>query len=212
MNFRATSVLTLRLCLLPALLGGIGGCSLKKASPLKHAFLLEANRPPGSGATNRPATLRVSHLQVGAPFESRSFVYRLEELNYEADFYHEFLVAPRALFTEQVHRWFSGSPLYRAVFDPATKSEATHGLSGRVSALYGDFRDKAAPKAVLAMEFFLVNEKAGPEDILWHGSYRQEVEIESRRPGTLAQGWSTALARILTALEQDLARLPDGSL
>jgi cholesterol transport system auxiliary component len=208
MNLRASSVPILRSCLLLTLLAGLGGCTLKKASPHKLTFLLEANRPAEPATTNRQATLRVGQLQIAAPFEGRSFIYRWEDLNYEADFYNEFLIAPRALFTEQVHRWFSNSPLYRAVFDPTVRSDATHRLEGRISTLYGDFRDKAAPKAVLAIQFVLVNEQAGPEQILWHRGYREEVSLENRRPGTLAEGWSKALGTILRSLEQDLAKVP----
>jgi cholesterol transport system auxiliary component len=213
MNFSALSVVILRPCLLAALLAGAGGCTFKKAAPHKLTFLLEANRPTEAAATttNRQATLRVGHLQMAAPFESRSFVYRWDDLNYEADFYHEFLIAPRALFTEQVHRWFSNSPLYRAVFDPTVRTEATHRLEGRVAALYGDFRDKAAPKAVLAIKFVLVKVEAGQEQILWHRDYREEVPLENRRPPALAQGWSKALAQILRSLEQDVAKVPTRS-
>jgi len=198
----------------PMCLGGllvtamlVGGCSLKKSYPAKQAYLLEARRE-GEARTgiDAAAVLRVRQLQIATPFQGKGFVYRDSDLSYRVDFYHEFLVAPRALLTEQTRQWLGASELFRFVLDPAAKIDATHSLEGNVTALYGDFRESGSPKAVLAIEFFLTHEQSAASEIVFHKSYRQEVALENRAPETLAGGWGKALAQILTALEQDLAR------
>jgi uncharacterized lipoprotein YmbA len=181
-----------------------GGCSLKKQYPAKHSFLIEAQRVGEARAAAASGVLRVRNLQVAAPFEGKGFVYRNSGLGYQTDFYHEFLVAPRALITEQTRQWLGVSGLFRFVLDPASKADATHSLEGNVSALYGDYRDAASSKAVLAVEFFLVNDQSASPEIVFHKSYRQEVPLENRAPETLAKGWGKALEQILTGLEHDL--------
>lgn len=182
---------------------------MKKPYPAKQSFLIETRRAgEADGRTAAaPTVLRVRSLQMAAPFEGKGFVYRNSELGYQTDFYHEFLVAPRALITEQVRQWVGASGLFRFVPDPASKAEATHGLEGNVSALYGDYRNAASPKAVLAIEFFLINDQPASPEIVFHKSYRQEVPLENRAPATLAKGWSKALEQILTSLEEDLSKV-----
>ena len=183
-----------------------GGCSLKKQYPAKHSFLIEAQRAGEARTAAASGVLRVRNLQIAAPFEGKGFVYRTSGLGYQTDFYHEFLVAPRSLITEQTRQWLGASGLFRYVLDPASKADATHSLEGNVSALYGDYRNGASPKAVLAVEFFLVNDQPASPEIVFHKSYRQEVSLENRAPETLAKGWGKALEQILSGLEQDLAK------
>jgi cholesterol transport system auxiliary component len=184
------------------------GCSLNKPYPAKLSFLIEAKRPGEAGQSGKGSVLQVRSLQVAAPFEGKAFVHRLDDLQYEVDFYHEFLVAPRVLLTQQVREWLAACGLFQNVLDPTSKAEATLDLEGNVAALYADFRDKKSPKAVLEMEFFLVSEEAAVQKVSFHQSYRKEVTVEGSEPASLAKGWSTALGQILTALEQDLAKQP----
>lgn len=196
------------LCLAAIALVALSGCSLKKQYPAKQAFLVEARRSGEARASAASSVLRVRNLNIAAPFEGKGFIYRKSDLNYESDFYHEFLVSPRALFTEQVRQWLGASGVFRFALDPASKADATHSLEGNVQVLYGDYRGSASPKAVLMLEFFLTNEQPAASEIVFHKAYRQEIPLENRAPETLAKGWSKALEQILTALEQDLAGVP----
>lgn len=181
-----------------------GGCSLKQAAPIKHSYLVEAKRadPPRPGT--EASVLRVRNVQVNAPFDGRGFVYRRSEYQYHSDFYNEFLVPPRALFTEQIAQWLSTSGLFKLV-EVSGHTDATYGVEGTVSALYGDFRDKQAPKAVLALHFVLRDEQPRSTQAFWAHRYNEEVPLEHSTPEALAAGWSTALQKILAALEKDLA-------
>lgn len=197
-----------RIPVLVVLLGAaLTGCSLKQASPVKQSFLLEAARtgPARTGASD--TILRVRDVRVAPAFEGRGFVYRTSEFGYTSDFYREFFIAPRAQFSEQTRRWLSASGLFRLVIDPASKMDATQTIEGNLSELYGDFRDAAAPKAVLAVEFFLSNDQSAASTVFFHKAYRREVPLENRAPESLAKGWGKALEQILTALEQDLAQI-----
>jgi hypothetical protein len=195
-------VILLAFVLLPSI-----GCSFKQASPAKQSYLIEARRSGEARPTLASAVLRVQTLQVATAFEGKGFVYRSSELGCWTDFYHEFLVAPRALLTEQTRQWLGTSGLFSHVLDPGSKADATHSLEGNVLALYGDFRQAGSPKAVLAVQFSLLNDLAASPAIVFHKGYRQEMPLENRAPETLAKGWGAALEQILRALEQDLAQV-----
>ena len=185
--------------------GLAGGCSLKQAAPSKQTFLLEARRPASSQPSAKAPVLRVRSLQVAAPYDGRAFIYRRGEWNYESDFYHEFLVPPRAALTEQVRQWLQGSGLFSSVLDPASKAEAAVSLEGAVSALYGDFREKDKPKAVLAIQFVVTDEASASAMVVFQHGYRQELPLAGGSADALAAAWSKGLELILAACEQDLA-------
>lgn len=196
----------LRIPWLAGLLAGLfflGGCSLRQAAPAKSTYLMEAHRTAPAPAASGFGALRVRSIQVAAPFEGRGFVYRRGELHYESDFYHEFLVPPRTVVTDQVRQWFSDSGLFARVLEPSSQADAALSLEGTVSALYGDFREH--PKAVLAIHFVVMDEHAGSATIRFQHAYRQEIAVDSGGAETLAGGWSKALAGILTEFEKDLS-------
>lgn len=197
-----------RFSLLTALLAvALGGCSLKQASPTKQTYLLEAVRTGEARSGGSGAVLRVRDVRVVPAFEGRGFVYRTSEFGYENDFYHEFFIAPRAQFSEQTRRWLGASGLFGIVIDPASKLDPTQTIEGNVLEFYGDFRETAAPKAMLAVEFFLSNDRPVASEIVFHKAYRREVPLDNRSPESLVKGWGKALEQILTALEQDLSQI-----
>ena len=96
--------------------------------------------------------------------------------------------------------------MFQVVADPASKVDATHSLGGNVSALFADYRDASAPKAVLAIDIFVADNRGTTEEIVFQRSYREAITLTDRAPESLVRGWSTALGKILAALEKDLAR------
>lgn len=182
----------------------IQGCSLKQPIPAKQSFLLEPVRTGEVRTVESLVQLRLRNLQVAAPFEGKGFVYRTSGLGYKSDFYNEFLTAPRTLIAGQLQTWLGASKIFRNVLPPGITLEATHALDGTISALYGDFQNPSAPKAVVAAEFFLSSDQTSLSEIVFHKNYRQEIAIDGRQPEALAKGWTEALARIFASLEQDL--------
>jgi cholesterol transport system auxiliary component len=184
------------------------GCSFKKPHPARQTFLLETGRSSGLPVHDAaPAILRVRPASVTAPFDDKAFVYRDTDLGYETDFYHQFLVPPRVLLTEVTRQWLSDSGLFLSVLDSSSRVAPTHTLESNVTALYGDYRNPAAPQAVLALRFHLLRETATGPQVQFHRAYHEAIPIE--RPGaeSLARSWSLALERILIAFESDLANL-----
>jgi cholesterol transport system auxiliary component len=191
--------------LVPALLALCAGCvSLEKSYPDKRYFVLEAGR--NLSPSNRPAneTLQVSNIRVSPRYADRSFVYRTSEAGYESDFYNQFLVSPSSLITEEVRKDLIASQLFKYVISASSQSQPSYVLEGTVNALYGDFRNANAPRAVLEMEFFLTSEIPTKPGILMQKRYAKSLPLDGRSPEALVKGWNQALEEILTGLVADL--------
>jgi ABC-type uncharacterized transport system auxiliary subunit len=190
---------------LVALLASVAGCvSVEKSYPDKRYFVLEAKRNESAANPKAGGVLLVATLRVSPRYEGRSFVYRIGDASFESDFYNQFLVSPGALLTEEVRRAASQAEVAQHVIGTASQLEPTHVLEGTIDALYGDFRDVAAPKAVLEMEFFLSKESASKAEIVRRKRYAKSVPVNGRTAEALVKGWNDALNEILAALVADL--------
>lgn len=191
------------------LLALASGCvGIERSYPDKRYFVLEVNRnvtpsnPPGNGV------LQIAHIRMSPRYEDKGFIYRTSGSAYESDFYNQFLVSPAALLGEELRKGLAQSQTFRHVINASSQLEPTHVLEGVVDALYGDFRDPGAPKAVLEMEFFLRKETPSKAEIVAARRYARSVAVSGRSPDALVKGWNEALEAILSALIADLKSAP----
>lgn len=193
------------LCLLLPLAGCL---KLERDYPERSFYSLETTRPGSSPSAPSFGVLRVAKFQVASPFASRAFVYRTGDLRYEEDFYNRFVASPGELLAGQTARWLAESRFFEGVWGGPSPVEPDYLLEGEVAALYGDFTQKP-PRAVLEIVFTATG-GAGGAPVVLHRTYRQEAPLSEGSPAALAAGWSRALGGILSALEDDLQKLPRG--
>lgn len=181
------------------------GCvGIEKSYPDKRYFVLEFRQNVNSPTAPGNGILQVATIRVSPRYEDKGFVYRTSGSSYESDFYNQFLVSPAALLGEELGKGLAQSQIFRHVINASSQLEPTHVLEGVVDALYGDFRDPGAPKAVLEMEFFLRKESASKAEIVAANRYAKSVAVNGRSPEALVKGWNEALEAILSALVADL--------
>jgi len=187
------------------LLALVSGCvGIEKNYPDKRYFVLEAKNKVNPPKAPASGVLQIAAVRVSPRYQDKGFVYRLSESSYESDFYNQFLVAPAALLGEEVRKGLARTQIFPHVISASSQLEPTHVLESMVDALYGDFRDPGAPKAVLEMEFFLRKESASKAEIVAAKRYTQVVAVDGRSPEALVKGWNEALAAILNSLAADL--------
>jgi cholesterol transport system auxiliary component len=207
MRGRAVSAATLALGLAAALPGCL---NLAKGYPEKKFYVLRAARkggPPSRTAGELPV-LKVPRFRVSPLYDGKEFVYRKDDLTYESDFYNVFFISPASLLTEEARRWLSASGRFQHVIDPSSRLEGALVLEGMVTSLYGDFREKESPRAVLEIQIALIENPEAGSRVVFKKDYRQETALAQRSAAGLARGWNEGLGRILTALEEDLGSLP----
>jgi cholesterol transport system auxiliary component len=181
------------------------GCvNLERSYPDKHYFALEANRFAKPSAQTGDGILEVAELRVSPRYDGQSFVYRISEASYETDFYNQFLIAPAALITEEVRQGLTQERIFAYVINSSSQLQPTHRLEGTVNALYGDFRNVEASRAVLEIEFFLSRPNPAGSEIVMNKRYSQSVALSGRSPEALVRGWNQALDAVLGALVADL--------
>lgn len=192
------------LCLVPAvLLPMVPGCS--KPSANSRYYILDTARPAMPPAKEGKAILAVPRFTVGAAYATRGLVYRLDEYRYESDAYNEFLISPTVMVTEKTRDWLAESGLFAQVLGSGSSADATHRIEANITSLYGDFRDKGTPKAVVEIRFFLLRTKAGVDpEIIFAKPYEATVDLTTADPDGLIEGLDQCLQRILTELEKDL--------
>ncbi len=181
------------------------GCiNLERSYIEKRYFILEASRDEDISSPDTDAVLTVRRLRVSAKYEGKGLVYRLKELSYETDFYNEFFISPASMFTEEIRKRLAVSGLFKHVVDPSSLLDSIYILEGAVTALYGDYRVSTAPKAVMEIQFFLLQETDVSPKIIFQGQYHKEEPLKGNTPDALVKSWNSALSQILTEFETDL--------
>ena len=124
---------------------------------------------------------------------------------YETDYYHQFLIEPEDIVMRQVHDWFSDAGMFGNVLRWDSTLEATHAIKGYITMLYGDFSDESSFKAVMEIEFTLVDLHGDKPQRVIEKTYHAEMAFDSRDAAKLIHGYGQCLEEILADLEMDVA-------
>lgn len=181
----------------------LGGC-LSKPSLVRETFAIVTPPRSASIPANGPV-LAVDRIQVKPPFDSASLTYRTGEFSYERDPYAVFLDSPAASFSEPIHAWLQNSGLFSVVSGPESPLQANLRMEVSIEQLYGDFRDRAHPQAVLQMRFLVFKKEGrGHDEVVLQKTYWGRVPLKARTAAAVVAGWNEALEHIMKELTADL--------
>jgi cholesterol transport system auxiliary component len=200
-----------RICfaLLLASVFGLTGC-ISRPALNKQTFTFNA---PAISATNVIAGARVlgiRNLQIAAPFEGRSLVYRIGEFSYVRDPYAEFLEPPAEELLAPMRGWLRDSGNFIAVTEAGGALKPDFLVEISVSQLFGDFRQPDRPVAVVTMRFVFFNAPNGvPGKVILQQEYSRRIPLSAPTAAALMEGWNQALAEIVAEVSSDFrAGLP----
>jgi cholesterol transport system auxiliary component len=182
----------------------LAGCS---SSPLanKLQYVLNPGQPQQVAEQPAQRILEVDRFTIEAAFATKSLVYRMGDLQYQADFYNEFLVVPAVMITEETRNWLSRTGLFVRVSNAAGRTAPTHLLEGNIVELYGDLRDKKAPAALMQIRcFFSRLDPQGRPTLIFARDYSATCPFESHDARGLVDAYGRCLQQILSALQKDL--------
>jgi cholesterol transport system auxiliary component len=186
----------------------LAACSaLNRSAPLRQTYLLEPPAPPAI-AQPRSGALRVGSISVAAPFRGKSFVYRIDELRFDTDYYVEFLVPPATMLTEQTARALALAHPFTRVAGPGAGGEAEWVLDGFASALYADTRETGKPAAEIAITYYLTPAGGSVQTPVWQREYRRHAPMRDSSPVAYAEALNLAFGEIVAELARDLASAP----
>ncbi|HBA82794.1 MAG TPA: hypothetical protein DCZ95_01750 [Verrucomicrobia bacterium] len=186
-----------------ALLFAANGCmSIKQPYIEKRQYVLEAKRPGDAVPTTGTALLKVRPFVAAPLCEGSSFVYRLQENRYAADFYHVFLIPVNNQLTEIQRQWLAQAGFPTA--QSSSRLDPLFILENTLLTCRGDYRNPAHPLAIVEIETALVDNRNSPPQLVFQKTYCREILLKKASPDELVRGWNEALAGILTELESDL--------
>lgn len=184
----------------------LSACSLNTPAPARSTFLPRAEftqaRAP---AAPLPGLLLVNVFSVAEAFAGKSMVYRFDAHRYETDFYNQFLVAPRDFVSQSVLEWMQRAHVFESVAAAAgNRAPRALLLNGSVTELYADVRDAQRPAAVVAIQFYLVDETQAARPLRLAEELRHSVPIADASAAAYADGVSRAMQAIFAELENRL--------
>ena len=186
------------------------GCvsvDLSKSYPERRYYLIHADRERPPAPVRFGGNVAVYRCSVSPAFEGKELVYRLSDAAYASDFYNQFFLMPAYVITQEVREWLEESQVFANVVTPRSQLESDYFVEPNLVALYGDYRDKEAPKAVLELQLFLVDPTQRPPEVLVKRDFRDARPLAEESPAALVEAWSAALREALEQFEQDLQGL-----
>src|SRR5271170_2941224 len=186
---------------------GLTGC-LSRPALNKQTFAFSA---PAIAATNVVAgdrVLGIRTLQIAAPFEGRSLVYRTGEFSYVRDPYAELLEPPAEELIPPVRGWLRGNGDFSAVVEAGSALKPDTLVEVSVNQLFGDFRQPEHPAAILTMRFVFFDATNGvPGKAIFQQKYSRSIPLGTPTAATLMEGWGQALSEILAQVSSDFRHL-----
>lgn len=185
---------------------GMTSC-LSKPALTKQTFIFDAATGPSVDNATGDRVLGIRKLQIAAPFEGRSLVYRTGESSYVRDPYAEFLDWPADEMIISVRKRLRSSGVFGSVVEAGSALKPNTLVEINVSQLYGDFRQKDHPQAVLTMRFIFLSAPNGVADkVLFQKEYSRRLPLKAPAADALINGWNQALAEILREVALDFRR------
>jgi cholesterol transport system auxiliary component len=193
-----------RLVLVVAIALPLTSCSLSKLMPQATTYIVE---PSGEGPRlpRRSERLRMGFVRVAAAYAGSALVYRLDEVRYATDPYHDFVADPGAMFGSRIAEWFDRTGPFSTVAPPGSAQPAPYVLEATIEELYGDFRAGRPPAAVLSVQFALINQAGARPQVMYQRTLDSRINLPKASPDALVAGYGTALAQILSQVAVDLS-------
>ncbi len=186
----------------------ITGCvSLEKKYPDIDRYSISVNPFQQPSAFNGGGKVKVRTFDSVSLFADKTFVFRTGALNYEKDYYNQFILFPTTMITEEVKKWLSSVPQMITIIDRGSLIPAEFEITGKILELYGDIHDKKNPKACLSLEFVVFDIRQIPAKAILRKSYDEQITLERLTIINLVEGWNIALRNIMHDFEIDLRKL-----
>jgi cholesterol transport system auxiliary component len=147
----------------------------------------------------------VDTLRVAPVYQGQALVYRLATHEFETDPYAEFIVPPERMLRSPIIAYLRAAGLYSDIVELGGARQANQLLEVQALELYGDFRDRDQPAAVLHLRFALSDLEEGRlVRTIYERDFPQRLPISERSPEQLVAGWSSALEQAMSTLTEEL--------
>jgi hypothetical protein len=187
----------------------LGGCISRPPLDVRtFAFATPPAAKPDPGFRSH-RVVAIRSLRVAAPFDGRSFVYRMGEYSFESDPYAEFFASASESLLIPIRGSLRQSGAFEAVVEPGSAYKPNTVAEINVLELYGDFRRPREAAALLTLRILVFDAPNGvPGRLIMEREYSRRIPLKGRNAEALVGGWNEALAKILAQFDSDVRSLP----
>jgi cholesterol transport system auxiliary component len=183
------------------------GC-LSRPALDKQTFAFGMSAIVATNVIVNDRVLGIRNLQIAAPFDGRSFVYRTSEFSYVRDPYAQFLESPGEELIAAVRGRLRGNGDFSAVVEAGSLLKLNTLVEVSISQLFGDFSQPGHPAAILTMRFVFFDATDGvPGKAIFQQEYSQSIPLSTPTAAALMDGWERALDEILVQVSSDFRHL-----
>lgn len=202
-HFHPQRTINIILLFLVACICGLTGC-ISRPALTRQTFAFSAPTIFGTNAVASGHVLGIRKLQIAAPFNDRSFVYRTGEFSYVRDPYAGFLESPADEFLAPMRGWLRDNGSFSAVAEAGSALKPDTLVEISVSQLFGDFRQPEHQAAVVTIQFVFFSAPNGvPGKVILQREYSRRIPLSAPTAAALMEGWNQALTEILTEVSSD---------
>jgi len=204
-NYISKKVITVCLAACFLMVASAGCVKLERPSLDRKYYTLSAARSGQAVFTNGTAeNLIVRRIKVSPRYEDRDLVYRVSENGYESDYYNAFFVAPASMLTQELKVWMADSGIFANVLGTDSMGTGEFLLEGVVNSIYGDLSG-SSPKAVINMQFFMIDNSNPDMPIIYSRTFNKEVVAKSSSASAIVVAMNKGITDIFSELEKDIA-------
>ena len=193
--FQKKSILLI--LLMSALSMTITGCvSLNKKYIAQQQYGLSVPAAKYTGHKT-DKVLEIYYPEMSSQFSGSNFVYRTDALKYTSDYYNMFFVSPYEQINKNELKYLASSQIFKYTSNNSYPLQPDYILKTYVSELYADYRDANAPKAVMTIQFVLLDAKAPTSTIIFNKTFTKNIALTQKSSDALVFAWSNELESIL---------------
>jgi len=178
----------------------------QKSYPATNKFTLNVKSPKKMTARRSRKILFVNSTSAIPQFSDLNFVYRTGNTNYLTDYYNEFFTLPTSLVNQIIVHYLSATKLFRLATNDYHAIHFNYILNSKITELYADYRCRNQPKAVITIQFILLNPSCS-NTILLNKTLSATVPLQQKNSQSLVNAWNIGLKTIMQRLTYNLRKI-----
>jgi hypothetical protein len=197
----------LRLFILAMLVALFPACAIKQPPiEIEHWRVLpERSGPPRTNQLKYWITQGT--ISVTSPFDTKSFVYRLDEQKYEKDFYNEYITIPSEMIASATRQWLNAAGIFEFAVNNGNTLMPLYLLQGAVDEMYTDFRKDQTPAVVFTIEYYLsTTDGKKKNNVIFRKKYTLRENISDNTAKSIVKAQQTVITKAFIQFEDDLSK------
>ena len=180
---------------------------LKRKYPARNYYTLGVGQLENKQSSGKEY-LKIVRVRLNPEYYHQDFNYKIGDNQFQSDFYNQFYKPIDLIVIAELYKWLSNSGIFKEVLPANSIVESKYYLYANIVDIYADFTGPE-PKAVLNMQFFLIDESTGMPRLAYTNVYNQDLALVNSLPETIVDGWNKELKTIFTQFQNDLSSLPE---